>query len=65
MFDDVDDDDVDDDDALFGTVHSPSWVPNVYSTGFRSKANIAAGGVLGTLLIGLFPVFTLVQCTLS
>lgn len=29
-------------------------------TGFSSKTNTAAGGLLATLLIGLFPVFTLV-----
>lgn len=54
------DEDEDDDDALLGAVHSPSWVPSIYRRGFSSKTNIAAGGVFGTLLIGLFPVFTLV-----
>lgn len=60
-----DDDDEDDDDALLGALHSPSWVPNIYSRGVSGKTNIAAGGVFGTLLIGLFPVFALVECTLS
>lgn len=50
-------DDDEDDDAPLGAVHSLSWVPDVYSTGFNSKTNIAAGGVFRNFADWSIPSF--------